>query len=37
MNRIYHKFRRFRPKGLGEYPDKIKGYLGCDRNAADVA
>ncbi len=37
MNRRYATLRGFRPNGLREYPDKIEGYLGCDRNAAVVA
>jgi hypothetical protein len=36
MNRGYDTFRKFCPKGLGEYPNKIGGYLGCDTNEAVV-
>jgi|GEM_PF-2188619 len=37
MSMIRYTLLRLRPKGLGGYPDKKKGYLGCDQNAADVA
>jgi hypothetical protein len=30
-------FGKYRPRGLGEYPDEKEGYLGCDQNVADVA
>jgi hypothetical protein len=36
IDREYDTFRKFCPLGLGEYPNKIGGYLGCDANGAGV-
>jgi hypothetical protein len=37
IKKTRRQLRKYRPKRLGEYPDKIEGYLGCDRNTAGVA
>jgi hypothetical protein len=37
VKRTYRQPGKYGPKRLGEYPDKIEGYLGCDHNTAGVA
>jgi hypothetical protein len=37
MIQIHRVLRRFRPMGVGEYPDIIEGYHGCDHDTAGVA
>jgi hypothetical protein len=37
VKQIHGKLQEFRLTGLGEYPNKKGGYLGCDHPAAGVA
>jgi hypothetical protein len=37
MSQNFYTNYKSRKLGVGEYPDKIEGYLGCDHDIAGVA